>query len=303
MASNEEIGDVVEVAVLEDLDLAAATEVADGLDGLDRRTAGPVAPVGPQGQARAGLTGRDVAAAADEVVVRREGAGVVRAGRHDPERRSRDDVREVRRGSGEGHGDVAGRVIGAQAHGRRLRRPGEVLRGAIHDQQERRQRRRCRRVDQAEPAPHDVARPQRRPVGEREVGPKVEHDPGAVLVDLPRLGEGGLEAQVRVEGREGLEQLRRDRGARDVALRGRVQRGRDAGEDPGLAVRGTDAAGLARGAARHRQQQDQAERDGTEGGAAHRREYTGDRLDDPSADLDPRPTWRGYDGRTHPPRA
>ena len=107
----------------------------------------------------------------------------------------------------------------------------------------------------------------------------MEHDAGPAFVAPPGLGEGRLEPQVRIERREGLEELGRDGGARDVALGGRIERRCVASEDPDRSVGGLHA----RCAAHQRKREDQAEDDHAGGGAAHRREYTGGWLDAPPA--------------------
>ena len=110
---------------------------------------------------------------------------------------------------------------------------------------------------------------QRRAVRELEVRAQVEDDPLAAVLDPPRLGERRAHLAVGIERRERLEQLGGDLGAARVALGGRVERRRGAGQDAGdpRRVGGRPRAGCQR--QRHGQQpRDQAP-------ATHRGEYTG----------------------------
>ena len=133
----------------------------------------------------------------------------------------------------------------------------EVVARALDVDDQGGQRRRRVRVDDPEPAAHDVVRGQRRPVGERQVRAKVEDDAPAIGRDVPARGERRLEDPRRVVDRERLVQLGGDGSGAHVARGSRVERLGGRGEDPDLAV--VERVDAAR-AAREQDREDDAER-------------------------------------------
>ena len=109
---------VVEVAVLEHLDRAAATKVADELDRVDRGFARPVLRVRFERHPVVPDIGQEVAATPDEARAGLEVTRRIAAGRHHPERRARDDLDEVRCGPDQVHGDGPGGIVSGQPDGR-----------------------------------------------------------------------------------------------------------------------------------------------------------------------------------------
>ena len=57
-----------------------------------------------------------------------------------------------------------------------------------------------------------------------------------VVAETPRFGEGRADLEVGIEARERLEELGRDRGTARIALGGRIERRRAAGQDPDRAI-------------------------------------------------------------------
>ena len=64
----------------------------------------------------------------------------------------------------------------------------------------------------------------------------MERDLPAVVAEAPRFGEGGTDLEVGIEAGQRLEELGRDGGTARVALGGRVERRRAAGQDPDRAI-------------------------------------------------------------------
>ena len=187
-------------------------------------------------------------------------------GRDDPEAGSGDDVDEVGGRPDEVHDEVALGVVGMEAdRGGVMRRPAQVGIGSGDVQRDRRERRGMSRIDQAQPAPDDVRRSQRAAIREGQVRPEMERDLPSAVGELPRCGQGRTDLEVRVERCQRLEQLGRDGRAAGVALGGRIERGRLAGQDPHGTVRGGRCRPPTRG--EQRREHDESDQ------AAHRREY------------------------------
>ena len=260
-------GRVVEGARRERIDRPLTGEVGDQVDGLDGRRARPVVRVGRQLECRVGLAGRNVSATRHEARPGRQGRpACIDPGRDDRERRTGHDVDEVGRRMDEIDREVATRVIGVEPdRGRVGRRAVEVCVGTLDVEDQGRQGRGVRRVDQPQPAADDVGCPERAPVGEGQARSEMERHLLTAVGELPGFRQSGADLEVRVEARQRLEQLCRDGRAAGVALGRRVERRGLPGQDPDRLVR----ARTGRSCAGDEQRRERKE--GEE--SAHRAEY------------------------------
>ena len=106
--------------------------------------------------------------------------------------------------------------------------PASVGRGADDVVEQAREWAGCGRVDDAQPRAAHVLGCEGRAVAEGQALAQLEDQPVALLLEAPRLGQGGSDVRAGVEHGEALEDLRQDLGREPVGDGGRVPRQRRA---------------------------------------------------------------------------
>ena len=252
----------------EDVNRGLPAEVRDQRHAGERWRARPVVIVRRQLELCRGLPREDVGTRCHETGSRPE----TRSSVHDPgwdhrQRWAGRDRREVTGRARQLH--LEDTPVRMKADGSRVGRcSGGVRARTDHVVQERRERRRSGRVQDAEPAPHDVLGADRRPIREREPIAEREIDGPVAVLEGPARGERRARREAAVDRREPLEELGNHRRAPCIAGRGGIDGGRRRHGDSRLAVGALDpAARCERQHAGKRNERDDAEDRGATGRA------------------------------------